>query len=252
MQVQSNALIGNTGFVGSNILNQHSFTHLYNSKNIEDIQDKNFDLVACAAAPGTKWLANKNPENDLASIEKLIKNLEKITAKKFILISTIDVYSAVDGVDEDTHPSSDRLLPYGKHRLMLEEFAQTHFDSLIIRLPGIFGKGLKKNILFDLIHHACPPINNASTFQFYFLDRIWSDIKKCLKNNLGIVNFATEPISVKEITNKIFHLDLPSNQETPIYYDMHTKHAHLWGNSKPYLYLKNEILADIKLFANKQ
>ena len=102
MPVTTNALIGYTGFVGGNILKQHSFEHLYNSKNIEEIQNKNFELIVCAAAPGTKWLANKEPENDMATIERLITNLKTVTAKKFVLISSIDVYSPVDAVNEDT------------------------------------------------------------------------------------------------------------------------------------------------------
>ena len=81
MRGSSSALIGYTGFVGSSILSQQSFDYLYNSKNIEDIQSKHFDLVVCAGAPGTKWLANKEPETDLATIQRLINNLSTITAR---------------------------------------------------------------------------------------------------------------------------------------------------------------------------
>ncbi|MFI5206247.1 MAG: pyridine nucleotide transhydrogenase, partial [Candidatus Paceibacterales bacterium] len=70
------ALIGYTGFVGSNILAQRPFDLLYNSKNISDIANKNFNTVVCAGAPGTKWIANKNPEADLANIQNLINNLK--------------------------------------------------------------------------------------------------------------------------------------------------------------------------------
>ena len=42
------ALIGYTGFVGSNLLSQYDFTDRYNSKNIQDIHGKDYDLCLCA------------------------------------------------------------------------------------------------------------------------------------------------------------------------------------------------------------
>ena len=44
----NNALIGYTGFVGMNILQQKPFMFLYNSKNIEEIKGKEFDLIVCS------------------------------------------------------------------------------------------------------------------------------------------------------------------------------------------------------------
>ena len=152
MDFKNSALIGYTGFVGSNILLQQPFGFTYNSKNIEEIKNKTFDLIVCAGAPGTKWIANKNPEADLASINKLIENLQTVTCKKLVLISTIDVYSPVLGVNENTKIDLSTLQPYSKHRRMLEEFVENKFDSLVIRLPGIFGTGLKKNVIFDLLN----------------------------------------------------------------------------------------------------
>jgi len=243
------ALIGYTGFVGSNLLKQHQFECLYNSKNIKEIQNKDFNLVVCAAAPSIKWLANKEPENDLAAIEMLITNLKKIKAKKFVLISTIDVYPNLNMVNEDSLIKKANLTPYGAHRLMLEELIANTFDHLIIRLPAIFGKGMKKNPLFDLMHNDLKYFNPDSLLQFYHLDYLWADIDKSLQNNLKVLNIATEPILLGEIAREVFKLDIPNTTEIhPAFYDMRTNHANLWGNSKPYLYLKEEIMKDVKLF----
>lgn len=252
MPILPDAIIGYTGFVGSNLLKQNKFEHLYNSKNIAEIQNKDFNLVVCAGAPSLKWLTNKEPANDLANIEKLITNLKKIKAKKFILISTIDVYASVDGVDEDTIIATERLSPYGKHRRMLEEFAVNNFDTLTVRLPAVFGQGLKKNSLYDLIHGDFKYINPNSVLQFYNLDYLWADIGKALANNLKTLNLATEPIQLGKIAQKIFNLDLAGKTETPpAFYDMRTKYGNLWGNTKPYLYLEEEIIRDIKLFVEE-
>ena len=44
------------------------------------------------------------------------------------------------------------LLPYGRNRLHLERLVQdTYRDALIVRLPGLFGKNIKKNFIYDLI-----------------------------------------------------------------------------------------------------
>lgn len=148
----NSAIIGYTGFVGSNLVRQVDFNSLYNSKNIESIIGKKFDLLVCSGAPAVKWLANKEPEKDLENIKRLTKCLGKVAAKKVILISTVDVYPLPVEVDEDTEIDLEVLHPYGKHRLELERFVEARFDSLIVRLPGLFGDGLKKNIIYDLLH----------------------------------------------------------------------------------------------------
>ncbi|MEO6876905.1 MAG: pyridine nucleotide transhydrogenase, partial [Gemmatimonadaceae bacterium] len=65
----SAALIGHTGFVGSNLLRQHGFEATFNSANIEQIAGRSFDLVVCCGAPAEKWKANAHPERDLDNIE---------------------------------------------------------------------------------------------------------------------------------------------------------------------------------------
>ena len=55
------ALIGYTGFVGSNLLSQYDFTDRYNSKNIQDIHGKDYDLCICAGGRAPKWIANESP-----------------------------------------------------------------------------------------------------------------------------------------------------------------------------------------------
>ena len=251
MRVSSSALIGYTGFVGSSILSQQSFDYLYNSKNIEDIQSKHFDLVVCAGAPGTKWLANKEPETDLATIQRLINNLSTITARKLVLLSTIDVYSEVNGVNEDSPILTETLYTYGKHRRMLEEFVINHFNSLIVRLPGLFGEGLKKNLIYDLLNSSDHDnINPEHILQFYSLDHLSHDINRALEHNLKSINIATEPTSIGEIAHEIFNITLQKKNGVPVRYNMQTKYASLWGHDGKYLYTKSEVFSDLRTFVN--
>lgn len=147
------ALIGYTGFVGSNLCEQTSFDAIYNSKNIKDIYEKTFDLVIYAGVPAEKYLANHQPLHDRKYIEDAIENIKKIKVEKFVLISTIDVYKKPLGVDERTRTDVEGLHPYGLHRRMLEKWVEEYMpNSLIVRLPALYGKNLKKNFIFDMIN----------------------------------------------------------------------------------------------------
>ena len=39
----TNAIVGYTGFVGSNLLQFYKFDHFYNSKNFNEVMNKTFD-----------------------------------------------------------------------------------------------------------------------------------------------------------------------------------------------------------------
>ena len=147
------AIIGYTGFVGSNIAQNMKFDDYYNSKNILDIKDKEYDLLVCSGIRAEKYLANKYPERDLEEIKAFLKNLESLKrVGKIVFISTIDVYKNPIDVTEDTEIDENGLQPYGKNRFFAEKYIQDNFsDYLIIRLPGLFGKNLKKNFLYDMI-----------------------------------------------------------------------------------------------------
>lgn len=249
----SKALVGYTGFVGGNIRNQHQFDSLYDANNIEEMKGHTFDIIVCAAAPGVKWLANQKPEEDLSSIKRLIEALSEVKAKKFVLISTIDVYPLAQEVDEDSPIDGKNLEPYGRNRRMLEEFVMSTFDYTIVRLPALFGMGLKKNIIYDYIHKISTQIPKDNSYQFYYLANIWKDIVIALENKLQIINFATEPISFKELEKEIFGQDFFSDSpKKAMQYDMHTKYSSLWEKEGMYLYYKEKIIEDLKKFITSQ
>jgi nucleoside-diphosphate-sugar epimerase len=245
------ALIGYTGFVGGNLASQYDFTDTYNSKNIADIEGKEYDLVVSAATRADMWRINQEAEIDLAEIKELIGHLSKVKAKQFVLISTVGVYKNPNGADEDTPIDKEGLLPYGVNRSYLEEFCRENFDALVVRLPGLFGPGLKKNVIFDLLNdNNVDRIHHAGSYQYYNLENIWRDIQTALDNNLAFVNFATEPVTTKEVAQECFGIDFTNEPADikPASWDMHSKHAELYGGTSPYLYSKQQVLQDIKAF----
>ncbi len=247
----NSALIGYTGFVGGNLVQQHAFQAKFNSKNFLEMKGQSYDEVVCAGVSAVKWLANKEPERDLAGIVALQEVLATVRAKRFVLISTVDVYPRLDGLDEAFDCRSLPNHAYGSHRLGFEEFCREHFQEChIVRLPGLFGAGLRKNVIFDLINNNCLHMINAdSSFQFYYLARLWSDIELILRNGLPLVNLSTEPIFVRDIIERFFPGAVVGQEAGPeLHYDITTRHGSLWGSPGAYCYSRDVVLRDLGQF----
>lgn len=244
------ALIGSTGFIGGNLAAQHAFADHYASANIDSVKGRRYRLIACAAAPGRKWLANREPDADRRSIDRLIGALERVEADHLVLISTVDVYSAPLGVDENSPVDRDGTEPYGRHRRLLEEFVQSRFESSVIRLPALFGPGLKKNVIYDFLHdNRLDLIHPDSTFQFYDLAQLWADIGRVRTLGLALVNFATEPVAVRDVAQEAFGFHFESSgAATAVHYDVRTLHAAALGGSGPYLRSRRDVLRGLRDF----
>jgi sugar phosphate isomerase/epimerase len=260
--MENNAIVGFTGFVGSNLLQFYKFNHFYNSKNFHEAKNKEFDTLFFSGVPAVKWKANKNPEEDNSIIEELKNILDTISVKKIILISTIDVYENTNnGLNEDYHINYNKNHTYGKNRFLFEEYIKTRYINYnIIRLPALFGKGLKKNLIYDLINNNNVndiPIN--SSFQWYYLDWLKNDIDIILKNDIKICNLFTEPIdtiNIIKIFKKIYGIDYGFQieyfgKDTPkINYNTCTKYKMLFNNDKEYIRNNGEIMKALEEYLN--
>ena len=250
------ALIGYTGFVGSNLASQRQFGTLFNSQNIKEMRGGGFGLVICAGVQAKKWWANQNPDADWQGIEKLLEVLKSIRAEKFVLISTVDVYPNPMGVTESTPIVGDNHV-YGDHRFKVEEFVRAHFSqSYVVRLPGLFGPGLKKNVIFDLLHDNClNQINPESVYQYYDLKHLWHDVQLCIENEIHLLNIATEPVHTRDIVERYFpehwsHIGAP--QSFRMTYDMRSQYGTMWGShANGYLYDHSTILREIGEFVSR-
>ena len=248
------ALIGYSGFVGGNINRQADFDDYYDHTNISDIEGKEYDLVVSAANRAEMWRINQEGEKDLAEIEEYLGHISKAKIKKLVLISSVGVYKTAIGVDEDTAINRDELLPYGANRYYLEQVCRENYDVTIVRLPGLFGDGLKKNVIFDLINdNNVEKIHADGVYQYYNLANIWHDIQIAVENKLTLVNFATEPVSTKEVAEYAFGLKFDNQPADikPAVWDMRSKYAAVYGGKDGYLYSKQQELEDIKKFVNK-
>ena len=242
------ALIGYTGFVGATLNRALSPNYCYRSTNIADIRGQHFHHVICAGVQAMKWWANAHPEEDKAGIEKLLDALSEVETDHFTLISTIDVYPVPRDVDENSPIKKEGHHAYGLNRLHAEERLAERFPNIaILRLPGLFGPGLKKNVIFDMLHdNNLEKVHPGGLFQYYDTRRLAADIDTVWQESIRLLNVSSEPVSTAEIRDRFFPGKILGGEgPPPPSYDMHSIHAGTWGGRDGYLYSKEQVLEDM-------
>jgi len=243
------ALIGSTGFVGSNLMAQERFDEKFHRSDIDVIRGRDYGLIVCAGAPGGKWIANRESEADGRTLRSLMAALDNVHAEEFVLVSTIDVYAHPTSVTEGSEVVASG--PYGSHRFELEDFVSRRFPNhRIIRLPGLFGPGLRKNVIFDLLNgNQVGQVDPSAVLQWYDVGLLWRDIGILRQSDVRLLNLATEPVENRVISTRFFPdvaVGTPSRAAPK--YDVRTLHSRLFGKSGAYCYTQDETLACLGSF----
>jgi hypothetical protein len=228
-----NILVGNTGFVGKNLKEKIAFDYEFNSSN-----------------PATKWKVNQNLHQDIKNINKIIGVIKNNKYNNVYLISTIDVYSDSPlEVDEDYKPNFSSI-NYGSNRLFFEYYLKEVIDFknfYIFRLPALFGKYLKKNVIFDLINNnQLEKINLNSYYQWYDLNDLANHIKQFSSFDGEVFNLCTEPIHTYDIVKTFFPDKKIGYFGNTIKYNYKTKYS-----KDGYIYNHKESLYKIGSFLNE-
>lgn len=221
-----NILVGNTGFVGSNIFRNGQFDTGFDHTNIEQAYGLNPDLLIYAGVPAVKYLANQDREADFALIQQAFDNIQKINPKQLVLISSVDVYKDSFQKDEDAVMDKDGMEAYGLNRLLLEEMVRERYENaLIVRLPALFGANIKKNFIYDLLNPAPSMLNEAKFNElsakidflsecyqkqsngFYQLQKIKASLKERLIQELSNNNFSALNFTDSRASYQFYNLD---------------------------------------------
>lgn len=219
------ALVGFTGFVGSNLASSHRFDALFNSSNIKDAFGLKPELLVYSGLRAEKFIANRYPEKDRAGVEEAFENMLRIAPSRAVLISTIDVYDDPKGADEESPINKDMLKPYGRNRLWLEEAVERSFKGcLVVRLPGLYGKNLKKNFIFDMMNRAPRLLTESKLdeleklsygiksyyepgdFGFFRLRALSSEQEQKLERALGAAGFSSLSFTDSRSTFQFYNL----------------------------------------------
>jgi hypothetical protein len=247
----SAALIGHTGFVGGNLVRQHAFSDLYNSKNIAEIRGRAFDTLVFSGAQAKKWWANQNPEADREGIEAALANLRDVRAAVVVLVSTVDVLPARPGLTEAWDGDDDPGHAYGRNRRFLERALSEMFPRVcVVRLPALFGPGLKKNVIYDLMNdNQLDKIHPASSFQYYDLSRLWQDVGLALARELSFIHLFPEPLETARIVERFFpDRSIGADPVPEAHYDFKTRHDALFGRSDGYVASAEQVLTQMGAF----
>jgi len=245
-------LVGDTGLVGTSLKEQTTFDHTFNSSNIGQLRyiAKDGDEIYLSCLPATKWLVNKNLEEDTLNIISIISELQGVKFSTINLISTIDVYcESPQGVDELFTPVVNTV-NYGTNRLLFENLVRQDlkYDKLnIFRLPALFNKHIKKNIVYDMLKgNNIEKVNANSSFQWYNLDHLNEHITFFTRHYKDdeIFNLFPEPLDTREVIKLFPHVH-QCDWGPKVVYDYKTKFS-----TTGYFYLKETSLSFLKEFIN--
>ncbi|WP_133512432.1 NAD-dependent epimerase/dehydratase family protein [Candidatus Thiosymbion oneisti] len=204
-------VVGGNGFVGSGFVRHFKScgapTTVIGRDNYADHIGAECDILINANGNSMKFLAKDDPKGEFqASVVSVRNSLIDFTFKKYIYLSTSDVYpdcSSTAVTQEDLRLDYASQSPYGFHKHLAELCVQhTAKDWLIIRQGGFVGKGMKKNAVFDVLYGDRIWVHPESRFQFINTDDSARLVMELVERGLSNQVFnltATGTISVREV-----------------------------------------------------
>jgi nucleoside-diphosphate-sugar epimerase len=186
-------ILGGKGFVGSAFARfcQNTGTKhvVIDRQNYNDHVGKSCDVLINASGSSSKVLATKDPLQDFdATVRNTRKSLVDFKFKKYVLISSCDVYpdcSSPVTTKEDLEIDVSKQSPYGFHKYLAEECVRHGTsDWLIVRLGGMVGPGLKKNPIFDILNGGPLWLDPKSQLQYMRTDDVSKITSMLIQRNL--------------------------------------------------------------------
>ena len=247
-------LVGNTGLIGKTLMESHlKFDFTFNSSNINlfDGVVEDGDELYLSCLPASKWLVNQDLPKDMENINNLIEVLQSKSYSRIVLFSTIDVYNAAPLGTDETYAVTSQIHGYGRNRYIFEMFVETFLtykDLKVFRLPALYGKHIKKNVLFDLLNdNNVDSINLNSAYQWYNLENLAEDVEYYCGAypKEKVINLFPEPVETTEVL-KLFPKYSLTKFTDRVEYNYKTK----FGKTG-YAETKQDSLESIKDFINE-
>jgi nucleoside-diphosphate-sugar epimerase len=173
-------VLGGEGFVGSAFARAASKRHqvaAITRRNYEQFRAKPCDLLINANGNSKKFLADRDPAGEFdASVTSVLRSLLDFPAKRYVYLSTIDVYPCVNDPRRNRETAAidpAMLSRYGLHKYLAEQIVRKYAERwLICRLGGMVGEGLWKNSIYDILHDQSLRVHPESQYQFMNTDDV--------------------------------------------------------------------------------
>ena len=230
-------LVGSSGLVGTSLQRQIKFDLLFNSKNINTFSEivQNNSELYLSCLPAAKWQVNQNIWKDIQNIKNIVDVISTKRYSTIYLFSTIDVYCESPAESDENYIPSFSKLSYGANRYFFELLISSVVEKSklkIIRLPALYNKYLKKNIIFDLLNNNnVHMINTNSSYQWLDLDTTLNVMNDLILNNPNdsIFNLFPPPIETAFIIKYFpkYNIDLNkdnANNNPKNHYNFKTKY----------------------------
>lgn len=206
-------VIGYAGFVGHTIF-QHLVEAGYSVKGVGSQSpqiDRMCDLVVNCAGNAVKYFANKNYGAARSVEENILDRLRGMKSKRIIHISSID---------------AEEKNNYGSLKRFVEEGIRKIFpDFCILRLGGLVGEGLSKNVVYDLLHNKPLYTKLDSICNFIHTSAVAELVGYLVEHwqSQEVINVAaTESISVEEVAKIMKRNPLFQEDAKTEYYQIDT------------------------------
>lgn len=98
------------------------------------------------------WAANDDPAGDRDNLRRLAERIATARFGTLVLISTIAVLDDAGAGYTESTAKFETAKAYGRNRRELEATLTERHGAVVLRLPALFGDGLRKNFVFDLIN----------------------------------------------------------------------------------------------------
>lgn len=192
-------VVGAQGFLGKTLCKyaqNHDFEVIEITRKTFSKQSKqNYDFLINSATPSAKFWAQNNPYSDFQKTVELTANLVyNWNYQKFIQISTI---TAKEIISKHPYAINKRVA----------EITALHKDSLIVRLGALYGDGLKKGPLYDLLNSKKIFVDLKSEYNYISTDFVANWILNNLERKGTVELGAQDTLSLEQIVKKL-NLDI--------------------------------------------
>lgn len=182
------------------------YTRKTQKREFNNFKKDSFDIIIHAAFNSAKDVNSNNLHSYIEDNIFLIKKILEIPHKKFILISTVDVYPKNSNRHNENEAidinSVNRI--YGITKLISESLVRKISPNfLILRCSTLLGKYSRKNSLISIFQEKKPLLNlsSKSSFNYILHSDVANFIKLAIDRDLqGIYNLASsENITLSKV-----------------------------------------------------